>query len=202
MKQAKITQPNLSVTSGGTAWLTNSPTVKKLRNEPRVLTSLSSQLTTRKGISSQQNLPISIKQAFPCFSKCWHLHWKHTGKLTYTSSLLEYPAPPQTCTELWPLQFPSLNLVLPVYLCISRNEVWIHTATWVPHQPGLQPRCDSKHSFKHRRAGITETQKQIMAWSWKEKIDLKSFTNPEAFSKTKTWPLRLIWRDKQLLSSP
>lgn len=201
MKQAKITQPNLSVTSGGTAWLTNSPTVKKLRSEPRVLTSLSSQLTTRKGISSQQNLPTSIKQAFPSFSKCWHLHWKHTGKLTYTSSLLEYPAPPQTCTELWPLQFPSLNLVLPVYLCTSRNEVWIHTATWVPHQPGLWPRCDSKHSFKHRRAGITETQKQIMAWSWKEKIDLKSFTNPEAFSKTRTWPLKLIWRDKQLLSS-
>lgn len=163
MKQANITWPNLSVTSGGTAWLTNSPTVKKLRSEPRVPTSLSSQPTTKKGIANQQNLPSSIKQAFPSFSKCWHLRWKHMGKLTNTSSLLEHPAPPQNCTELWPLQFPSLNLVLPVYVCISRNEVTIHTATWVPHQPGLWPCCDSKHSFKHWRASITETQKQIMA---------------------------------------
>lgn len=81
MKQANITRPNLSVTSGRTAWLTNSPTVEKLRSEPRVPTSLSSQPTTRKGISSQQNLPTSLKQTFPSFSKCWHLHWKHTGKL-------------------------------------------------------------------------------------------------------------------------
>lgn len=65
MKQASITWPNLSVTSEGTVWLTNSPTVKKLRNKPRIPTSLSNQPTTRKIISNQKNLPSSIKQAIP-----------------------------------------------------------------------------------------------------------------------------------------